>query len=198
MDHLREFARENRISIICVVHPSKKDDYRLIHRFTGSGGFVDSVRAATYVGYHPTDKNKRVGIQPKNNINNTVPYVFQLDSELGFLWCGEDESITMKAMEKSIKLEAGKSGNLDYYVRVIEEVMKMHPEGLHMTAKDILKEYERIIDHDISPASFGHALNNEAFQNALLRRDIVLKKGFKTGNRQKYQARYKEYELLNP
>lgn len=196
MDYLREFAREERISIICVVHPSKKEDYRLIHRFTGSGGFVDSVRTATYIGYHPTDKNKRVGIQPKNNITNTVPYVFELDSELGFSWCGSDDSITMKAMEKTMKLEAGKSGNLDYYVRVIEEVLKLHPEGLHMTAKDILKEYSKILEHDINATSFGQALNNEAFQNALMRRDIVLKKGDNPHNRQKYRIYCRENVLL--
>lgn len=197
MDYLREFAREERISIICVVHPSKKEDYRLIHRFTGSGGFVDSVRTATYIGYHPTDKNKRVGIQPKNNITNTVPYVFELDSELGFSWCGSDDSITMKAMEKTMKLEAGKSGNLDYYIRVIEEVLKLHPEGLHMTAKDILKEYSKILEHDINTKSFGQALSNEAFQNALMRRDIILRAGSKTGNKQKYQVHYKESILAD-
>lgn len=196
MDYLRDLSRERELSTICVVHPPKKQDNRLIYRFTGSGGFVDAVRSVTYLGYHPTDKSKRVGIQPKNNTIDTVPYVFQLDRDLGLIWCGDDESIKIKDVEKALRVEMGRSGNLQYYIRVIEDVLRINPQGLDMTAADILKEYKKVQEHDIGPQSFGQALNNDAFKNALLRRDIRLLRGANAKNRQKYQIHYKGFEPL--
>ncbi len=196
MDYLRDLSRERNLSTICVVHPPKKQDNRLIYRFTGSGGFVDSVRGVTYLGYHPTDKTKRVGIQPKNNTIDTVPYVFQLDKDLGLVWCGDDESIKIKDVEKALRVEMGRSGNLQYYIRVIEDVLKINPQGLDMTAANILKEYGKIQSHDISANSFGQTLNNDAFRNALERRDITLYKGANTHGNQRYQIYHKGFEAF--
>lgn len=196
MDYLRDFARERKTCIVCVVHPSKKDDYRLIHRFTGSGGFVDAVRAVTYVGYHPTDGTKRVGIQPKNNIIDTAPYVFQLDKELGFTWCGDDENITAKEVEQAMRLSMGKSGNFEYYVKVITEVMKIHPEGIHLTAGEILKEYKKVIYHEIDAKSFGRALAKTVMRNELAKHGIAIGKGANSGNRQRYRIYYESFDLM--
>lgn len=190
MDYLREIARDKKMSIVCVIHPPKKDDNRLIHRFTGSGGFVDSVRAVTYVGYHPTDPYARVGIQPKNNAINTVPYAFKIDPELGFVWQGEAEDVTIKDVQNALRLEMGKSGNLQHYIKVLESVMKINPQGLHMTAKEILDQYSKVISHDIEPKSFGIALNNKALAGKLLKEGIKIEKGSSTGNRQKYHMYY--------
>lgn len=196
MDYLRDLSRERELSTICVVHPPKKQDNRLIYRFTGSGGFVDSVRSVTYLGYHPTDKTKRVGIQPKNNTIDTVPYVFQMDRDLGLIWCGDDENIKIKDVEKALRVEMGKSGNLQYYIRVIEDVLRINPQGLDMTATNILKEYGKIQSHDISPNSFGQAMNNDAFRNALERRNITLRKGANAHGKQRYHLYYKSFEPL--
>ena len=185
MDYLRELARDKKMSIICVIHPPKKEDNRLIHRFTGSGGLVDSVRTVTYVGYHPTEPYTRVGIQPKNNAINTVPYAFKIDPELGFIWQGEAEGVTIKDVQNALRLEMGKSGNLQYYIKVLESVMKINPQGVHITAKEILNQYGKIVSHDIEPRSFGIALNNDALKNG-----IMLERGSKTENRQKYRMYY--------
>lgn len=197
MDCLREIARDKKISIICVIHPPKKDDNRLIHRFTGSGGFVDSVRAATYVGYHPTDPRKRVGIQPKNNAIDTVPYAFKIDPELGFIWQGEAEDVTIKDVQNALRLEMGRSGNLRLYMKVLQDVLKISPQGVHMTAREILNQYSKVISHDIDPKSFGHALNNDALRDGLLKEGIKVELGSNTDNRQKYRMYYADITPLD-
>ena len=193
LDHLRDVARKYDISILQVVHPPKNGNYKLLHRFTGSGAFVDAVRTATYIGYHPTDSNKRVAIQPKNNINRTVPFVFELDPELGFMWVGEDENITSKEVEEATVYEkTSKQNLLGYYEKVITEVMRINPTGFEGTAKDILEEFSRVSGHNISPLSFGQALNKVIFIQALQRKGITLKKGKNGKNRQKYVIFYTE------
>ena len=194
MDYLREVAREKRTSIITVVHPPKRGDYKLLYRFTGSGGIVDSVRTATYVGYHPTEKNMRVGIQPKNNLIYTEPYMFRLDPELGFQWAGKDGSITSSDVEKAMRYEISGGDSLKYYEKVIVEVMKVNPQGLHATAADILKKFSEIVTHKIDSVSFGKALNNEDLRDALSRKGISLTKGSNAHNKQKYQLHYKDYK----
>lgn len=188
-DYLRDVARTKNICMLLVIHPPKKDDYRLIHRFTGSGGFVDAARTVTYLGYHPEARNKRVGINVKTNLVKPAPYIINWEDDLGAMWGGEDGSITMKMIEKATRLECGPSNDsLDYYVHVIEEVLKMHPEGLHSTVAEILKEFSRISTHQIDNRSFGHALNNEVFKAMLEKKGIKLTKGSRTDNRQKYYA----------
>lgn len=194
MDYLRDFAREKGICIICVVHPPKKDDYRLIHRFTGSGGFVDAVRTATYIGYHPTDASKRIGIQPKNNLWDTIPFTFSLDRELGFMWCGDDEEITIKDVEGANKVGSIISGKAPQYIKVITELLKVKPQGFELTASDILKEYGKITHHNIDATSFGRGLANKTVQNELQRKGIILQKGSNTGNRQKYCIYYEDHK----
>lgn len=193
LDHLRDVARKYDISILQVVHPPKNGNYKLLHRFTGSGAFVDAVRTATYIGYHPTDSNKRVGIQPKNNVQRTVPFVFELDPELGFMWVGEDENITSKEVEEATVYEkTSKQNLLGYYEKVITEVMRINPTEFEGTAKDILEEFSRVSGHNISPLSFGQALNKVIFIQALQRKNITLKKGTNGKNRQKYSLYYTE------
>lgn len=197
-DHLREVAREYKTSIIMVVHPPKKGDYKLLYRFTGSGAFVDATRTATYIGYHPTDPNRRVGIQPKNNIKRTVPYTFTLDEEMGFMWTGEDPTVRRKDVEAASAWEAESSGsNLEYYEKVIVEVMKKNPTGLNATAKEILDEFSRIRGHDIKPQSFGQVLNKKMFQQALSRKGITLTRGSRTHGNQKYSVYYTD-QLITP
>ncbi len=202
MDSLRDLARRYHTCIIAVVHPPKRGDYKLLYRFTGSGAFVDSTRTATYIGYHPSEGNKRVGIQPKNNAakGRTAPYVFELDSELGFSWKGDDKSITPKQVESATgyEQEAGTSGSsLNYFVAIIEAVLKVNPEGLQATANDILKEYaHKVRAHNTDSKSFGHALNKDTLIGALARRGITLRKGTKTGNKQKYSVYYTDYKPI--
>lgn len=197
-DRLRDIAREHHTCIILVVHPPKRGDYKLLYRFTGSGAFVDATRTATYIGYHPTEGNKRVGIQPKNNLNRTAPYVFELDPELGFRWCGDDSSITQKQVECTTEYElSGSSNNLRFYVEVVSAVLNINPQGLHMTAKDILKEYSKIREHDIDVKSFGHSLNNSYIIDALQRQNITIRKGSKTNNKQKYHIYYSDIKPLD-
>lgn len=192
-DHLRTVAREYKTSIIMVVHPPKRGDYKLLYRFTGSGAFVDATRTATYIGYHPTEPRKRVGIQPKNNIKKTAPYTFTLDEELGFIWTGEDSSVKQKDIEAASAYEAESSGtNLEYYKKVIAEVMKINPTGLDATAKEILDEFSKVKGHEISPRSFGQVLNKKMFQQALSRQGITLRVGSRTHGRQKYSLHYTE------
>lgn len=187
MDNIREFARVAKTSVVCVIHPPKKDEYRLIHRFTGSGGFVDAARAVTYVGYHPDVSNKRVVIQPKNNAGYTIPAIFEIDDELGFIWCGDDETITARDVESSHRDSGKKVSNMDSYVLVIENVLRANPGGLKMTAKDILKAYG---GSEINPSAFGQMLNKDALKERLLRDGVVLEKGARTGNRQQYIIKY--------
>lgn len=196
-DYLRDVARENHTCIILVVHPPKKSEYKLLHRFTGSGAFVDATRTATYIGYHPADCNKRVGIQPKNNLNRTAPYVFELDPELGFRWCGDDSSITQSEIQKINELDTKPVSNLQLYIEVVKAVLNINPQGLHMTAKDILKEYSKIRENDINARSFGHSLNNVNLVRALDKDNITVRKGEKPHNRQKYRVYYSDFKPLD-
>ena len=70
LSRLRTIARNEKISIVLVVHPpkGKPQGYSLGDMYAGSGAFTSSVRTATFIGYHPTDRYKRVAIQTKNNI----------------------------------------------------------------------------------------------------------------------------------
>lgn len=193
MDSLRAFARRYDTAFVCVMHPPKKDDYRLIHRFTGSAGFVDAARSATYVGYHPDGGDKRVVIQPKNSACYTFPCSFRIDEKLGFIWEGEDRLLTQKEVEESHRT-TGKDSVMNGYCLVIENVLRQHPEGLDLTAKEILDLYGKITEHDIKPLSFGQMLNKGAMQDRLLRGGILLKKGKKAQNRQRYIIEYTEVE----
>lgn len=187
MDGLRELARETRTSIVCIIHPPKKDEYRLIHRFTGSGGFVDAARAATYVGYHPEAFNKRVIIQPKNNAGYTAPVVFELDADLGFIWVGEDEGITMRDVETSHRDSGQKKQSVDGYVNFITALLEANPDGIQMTAKEMIDAYG---ESDISVRSLGRALSSSALSERLLDDGIALKRGAKSNNRQRYIIKY--------
>lgn len=197
-DYLRTVAREYKTSVIIVVHPPKRGDYKLLYRFTGSGAFVDATRTATYIGYHPTEAGKRVGIQPKNNIKKTAPYTFSLEDGIGFVWTGEDSGIKQKDVEAACAYEGESSStNLEYYEKVIDEVMKINPAGLEATAREILIEFSKVIAHDIDPRSFGQVLNKKMFQQALARRGVTLIKGKRSGNRQRYSLHYME-QLIPP
>ena len=66
-----------------------------------------------------------------------------------------------------------------------------------MTAKDILKEYSKIREHDIDVKSFGHSLNNSYIIDALQRQNITIKKGDKPNNRQKYRIYYSDFKPLD-
>lgn len=192
-DHLRGAAREYRTSIIMVVHPPKRGDYKLLYRFTGSGAFVDATRTATYIGYHPTEAGKRVGIQPKNNLGRTAPYTFALDGELGFVWAGEAPEVKQKDVEAAGAYEGESGGtNLEYYEKVIVEVMKINPAGFEATAKEILGEFSKVVAHDINPRSFGQVLNRKKFQQALSRKGITLLLAGRPHGSQKYSLHYTE------
>ena len=75
---------------------------------------------------------------------------------------------------------------------MITEVMRINPTGFEGTAKDILEEFSRVSGHNISPLSFGQALNKVIFIQALQRKGITLKKGKNGKNRQKYVIFYTE------
>lgn len=189
MDYLRDVARKKHLSIVVVIHPPKKDDYRLIHRFTGSGGFVDAVRAVTYIGYHPADARKRIGIQPKNNTVDTVPFCFEIDRKYGFLWGGTDEEVTAQDIEKASRMQD--MGNVALYVDVVKEALHINPDGLCCTASEILKEYSKVRKHSISAQSFGQILNKVEFQKELLKYNIALQMGSNTHNMRRYHINYK-------
>lgn len=193
MDDLREFAREMDTSIVCVIHPPKKDEYRLIHRFTGSGGFVDAARSVTYIGYHPDDPDKRVVIQCKNSFGYSAPCTFGIDRNLGFVWGEEDKGITMRDVEQSHKTSStGDDSPINTYCLVVENVLKMHPEGVSMTAKQMLEEYGKLTAHNITASAFGQMLGKGEMQRRLMKSGIILEKGAKTANRQKYNVRRDE------
>lgn len=192
MDDLREFSREMDTSIVCVIHPPKKDEYRLIHRFTGSGGFVDAARSVTYVGYHPDDADKRVVIQCKNSFGYTEPCTFSIDRDLGFVWGEMDNSITMRDIERSYRGSSKSNPTVEKYCLAIENVLRLHPEGINSTTKEILDEYGKITTHDINAQSFGQALNKGELQKRLKKSGIIVEKGSKSKNRQKYHIRREE------
>lgn len=187
MDSMRELARDAKTSVVCVIHPPKKDEYRLIHRFTGSGGFVDAARAATYVGYHPDVPTKRVVIQPKNNAGYTIPTVFEIDPDGGFLWCGEDERITIHDIEVSHRETAKKTDAVDSYANTIKRLLKIHPDGFQMTAKEMI---DAVGDDDVNVRAFGRALSQDGIRDRLSNDGIIIKTGLRTNNRQKYIVRY--------
>lgn len=194
IDYLREVAREHDTCIVLIIHPPKNSNYKLFYRFTGSGAFVDGVRTVTYIGYHPTESNKRVGIQVKTNNKHAAPFIFSNDEELGFIWEGDDPTIKSKDVEAITAFETTGSmcSNFEYYEKVIIELMKVNPTGITATAKGILDKYSKIRSHDINPRSFGQALNKATLQRALLKNGIVLKKAANTHNRQSYNLYYKE------
>lgn len=193
MDYLRDIARSRHICIVTVIHPSKREDYKLLHRFTGSGGFIDAVRSATYIGFHPTDASLRVGIQPKNNCADTEPFIFQLDRELGFAWRGTDPDITISDIEKSVKLHnSNRSGLLKRYIGMISDLLKKYPMGIEATANEILEMYNKeIVKTNVDVRSFSSAINKPEIRNELERVNIVLINGKRTGNRQRYNIYYK-------
>lgn len=187
MDGIRDLARETNTSVVCVIHPPKKDEYRLIHRFTGSGGFVDAARAATYVGYHPSVLTKRVVIQPKNNAGFTTPTVFEIDPDGGFTWCGEDDTITMHDVEISHRESGKKADNLDSYVALIKKVLKSNSEGFLMTAKEMIDAVDKT---DVNAMALGRALKKDEIRRRLSEDGIILTTGSRAGNRQRYSVKY--------
>ena len=197
MNYLRNLARNYGTCILCVIHPSKKEDYRLIHRYAGSGAFVDSVRSALYIGYHPTDSNKRVGIQAKHNTTDCfLPFIFSVDSERGFVWHGSDEEITVHDVETAIKRESERTSKDALYKEVLKDVLEQNPTGLDCTAKEILELYGKNHRHDIDVKSFGHAISGSAIAFDLKQAGIVLEKSANTGNRQRYKLNYIESVMV--
>ena len=95
-----------------------------------------------------------------------------------------------------MRLSMGKSGNFEYYVKVITEVMKIHPEGIHLTAGEILKEYKKVIYHEIDAKSFGRALAKTVMRNELAKHGIAIGKGANSGNRQRYRIYYESFDLM--
>lgn len=163
MDTLRDFAREHDTTVLAVVHPPKKEYPDLLDRFMGSGGYVAGARTASFLSYHPSDGTKRVGIQPKNNSYDTDPFVFELDPDAGFLWAGEDATITAKLLAEAERVSGAKGGKLRLYANVMTEVMRINPDGVTMTAREILEEYSKLHAHEIDVKSFGQMLNKDMF-----------------------------------
>ena len=186
MDWLRDFARNHDTCILAIVHPPKKEYPDLLDRFMGSGGYVAGARTATFLAYHPADGNKRVGIQAKNNAIDTNPFVFELDPDAGFLWAGEDASITAKMLAEAERVSGAKGGNLRRYVDAMTEVMRINPAGINMTAKQILEELSRLHEHDIDVKSFGQMLNKDVFAMEMQKAGYRFQIGTRTNNRQKY------------
>lgn len=123
---LRDYAKEYDCCILTVIHPPKNDDYRLQHRFAGSGGYVALARQVYYVGFHPEEPRKRVLMTVKNNVypGDIDPAIYTLDPNTGFSWSGTDSTITRKDVEKSFKLPTQKNeGDLKKGLALIETLL---------------------------------------------------------------------------
>ena len=194
MDYLRDVARSYGTCILCVIHPSKKEDYRLVHRFAGSGAFVDSVRSALYVGYHPEEPAKRVIVQVKHNSTSYyLPALFELDTENGFTWRGSDEELTVTDIEKALRKELTRGKNENpLFVEIIKDALQKYPAGLDASAKDIIEIFNKDHQHEINTMSFGRALSNMVKDKTMLPDEIIIEKSSSTGNRQRYKIYYKE------
>lgn len=188
MDRLRDFARQYQICVLCVIHPPKKEYPDLLDRFIGSGGYTAGARAVTFIGYHPADANKRVGIQPKNNAIDTNAFVFEIDPDAGFLWAGEDATITAKLITEAERVCSAKGGKLKMYADVLTEVMRINPTGIDMTASEILQQYSKLHEHEINVKSFGQMLNKEMFALEMEKAGYRFIVGARTNNRTKYEC----------
>ena len=193
IDRLREIAKEKHVSIIAVIHPPKQQYESLLDRFAGSGGFVAASRTATYISYHPTRANCRVGFQAKNNFHDTKPFVYEIDPATGFFWVGE-EDLTEKDIIAASKISGGGS-SLGYFAIIVRKALKLNPNGINMTAGEILKEYEKVQQHTTNPVAFGQVLNNSLLADLLADEGIVLTIGSKTNGRQKYRIMYEDPQV---
>ena len=187
---LRKMARAYDTMISFVCHPPKGNAYNLIDRFSGSGALVDSVREATFIGYHPTDPRKRVLLQPKNNINATKPAIYTLDQSSGFEWSGLDPSITEKAVADAERITDADvmDSELLRMVGLLTEVVKIHPEGIDMKSSDLLEEVQRLdAGFQMAPNAFGKRLQDYQLKMMLDDAGIALQIGSKAKNIQRYQ-----------
>lgn len=190
MDYLRDISRERGLATLAVVHPPKNRGYRLEDRFGGSKAFVDSVRNAIYIGYHPREADARVGMQVKTNLGEAEPFKIKMDPGLGLMWDGTAEGVTKRDIEEAQRMKFYGGGQLEEFVKAVENVLKIHPQGFDMTAAEILEEYRKIINHSISSKSFGQGLNRLAVISALSMKGIVLERGGMIHGTQRYRVFY--------
>ena len=197
MDKLRDFAREHNTCMLVVVHPPKKPYPDLLDRFMGSGGYVAGARTATFLAYHPADAVKRVAIQPKNNAIDTNPFVFEIDPDAGFIWAGEDSTITEKLLADAERVSGAKGGKLKLYANVMIEVMRINPEGVNMTAREILDQYSRLHEHEIDVKSFGQMLSKDIFAIEMEKAGYKFMIGSRTNNRTRYVCHNSNWGINN-
>lgn len=78
--------------------------------------------------------------------------------------------------------------------QIIERVLSRHPEGVHMTAKEILGDHNMFDETPLTNVGFGRMLNKKAFASYLEERGIYLWLGTTTNNRQRYYIKYAQKE----
>ena len=185
MDRLKRLAADLNTCIVAVVHPGKNRSYSLDNRFGGSRQFVDAVRSAIYIGWHPHTQGERVAYQCKTNVAEAPPLQFTLDIDLGMIWNGES-NVTRKEVEAAERLERNTSGNsVNQVVYMIQELLKANPKGVRLTAKELSKELNKLTPLQLNPYAFGRALNSPILKTLLDHAGIAMATTNK-GNRRSY------------
>ena len=148
VDDLREYSRIYNTAILIVAHPNKMEGLSLKHRISGSGDFVNACRSALYVGNLKDKQNTRGVFHIKaNSGRKSKPFTYDLldagQDEVIFAWGGIDNSITAKDIEQPENIRDALNLN-KAVIGIIENVMKINPNGFKGTAGEILKEYQKI------------------------------------------------------
>lgn len=78
---IQELAQKHSIAVVAISHLNKNGgNGKAINSITGSGAFVAAARAAFLVAADRDDSSKRYLAEIKNNIGNSVPLSFHIDS----------------------------------------------------------------------------------------------------------------------
>lgn len=133
---LADFARSNKIAVICILHLKKSDAERALYRVGGSIGFVGLARSVLLVG-SDGETGRRAIASIKTNLSAPAdPVEFDLDAEGCFWWRSCAPELTAERL-----LSVPQLGEERTALRDAEEVIR----EVLSDGEVLAKELERIV-----------------------------------------------------
>lgn len=157
LENLRTIAREYNCAILINEHMNKNQKGDDLYRGIGSMDITAAARSVLMVKTDQDDMDLRYTVQIKTNARHAPVVAWKIEHDGTFRWCGV-------AAESEDKLEEQRNLAKIPAVRLVLELLRIHPNGFGGTVAKMLEEcpnFKTIPDETNPKMRIGRELNKQ-------------------------------------
>lgn len=163
LENLRTIARESSCAVLINEHMNKNQKGDDLYRGIGSMDITAAARSVLMVKTDQDDADLRYTVQIKTNARRAPVMAWKIEHDGMFRWCGI-------AAESEDKLNEQRNLSKVPAVRLVNELLRIHPDGFGGTVVKMLEEcpnFKAIPGENDPKMRIGRELNRQDITDAL-------------------------------